>query len=127
MPIGRVRWYDADKGFGFVSNPGDEDVYVGRQVLPAGVTELVPGQRVEYEVVAARRGPQALSLTVLDEGPRRAQHRFQSAELAGMVQDTINLLDSEVVPMLQAGRRPDRRESRQIVEILRTIARELDS
>ena len=44
-----------------------------------------------------------------------------------MVQDTINLLDSEVVPMLQAGRRPDRRESRQIVEILRTIARELDS
>ncbi len=127
MPIGRVRWYDADKGFGFVSNPGDEDVYVGRQVLPAGVTELVPGQRVEYEVVAARRGPQALSLTVLDEGPRRAQHRFQPAELAGMVQDTINLLDSEVVPMLQAGRRPDRRESRQIVEILRTIARELDS
>ena len=127
MPVGKVRWFDADKGFGFVSNPGEEDVYVGRQVLPEGVTELVPGQRVEYEFVAARRGPQALSLTILDAGPRRAQHRFKPKQLAGMVQDTINLLDSEVVPVLQAGRRPDRRDSRQIVEILRTIARELDS
>ena len=127
MPVGKVRWFDADKGFGFVSNPGEEDVYVGRQVLPEGVTELVPGQRVEYELVAARRGPQALSLTILDDGPRRAQHRFKPEQLAGMVQDTINLLDSEVVPVLQAGRRPDRRDSRQIVEILRTIARELDS
>lgn len=127
MPIGKVRWYDTDKGFGFVSNPGEEDVYVGRQVLPQGISELVSGQRVEFEFAAGRRGPQALSIAVLDEGPRRAQHKFKPEQLAEMVQDTINLLDSKVVPTLQAGRRPDRKESRQVVEILRTIARELDS
>lgn len=40
MPIGRVRWYDPEKGYGFVSNPGDEDCYVGKNVLPAGVDKL---------------------------------------------------------------------------------------
>ena len=28
MPVGKVKWFDADKGFGFASNPGDEDVYL---------------------------------------------------------------------------------------------------
>ena len=60
MPIGKVKWFDAEKGFGFVSNPGDEDVYVGRNVLPKGVEELVQGQRIEFDFAAGRRGPQAL-------------------------------------------------------------------
>ncbi len=127
MPIGKVKWYDADRGFGFVSNPGDEDVYVGSQVLPEGVNELVPGQRLEYDFVAGRRGPQALRINVLDNGPRRAQHRFKPAQLQEMVQDTITVLDSKVLPALEAGRRPDRKEARPIADILRTIARELDA
>ncbi len=44
-----------------------------------------------------------------------------------MVQDTITLLDSSVLPVLQSGRRPERKEARQVAEILRTIARELDN
>lgn len=127
MPTGKVKWYDASKGYGFVSNPGDEDVYVGSQVLPEGVTELVPGQRLEYDFAAGRRGPQALRVTVLDLGPRRAKHKYKPAELAGMVQDTITMLDTRVLPTLEAGRRPEAKESRAIAEILRTIARELDS
>lgn len=127
MPIGKVKWYDASKGFGFVSNPGDEDVYVGSQVLPDGVTELVTGQRLEYDFAAGRRGPQALRVTVLDDGPRRAKHKYSPAELRGMVQDTITVLDSRVLPGLENGRRPDAKEARQIAEILRTIARELDA
>ena len=55
MPIGKVKWYDAEKGFGFVSNPGDEDVYVGRNVLPTGVEEIFPGQRIEFDFAAGRR------------------------------------------------------------------------
>lgn len=127
MPIGKVKWYDAARGFGFVSNPGDEDVYVGSQVLPDGVTELTPGQRLEYDFAAGRRGPQALRVTVLDEGPRKAKHKYKPAELAGMVQDTITVLDSRVLPALEAGRRPESKEAHQIAEILRTIARELDA
>ena len=40
MPIGKVKWYDRDRGFGFVSNPDGDDVFVGRAVLPDGVDEL---------------------------------------------------------------------------------------
>ena len=47
MPIGRVKWFDPDKGFGFVTNPGDDDVFVGTQVLPDGVEELHQGQKIE--------------------------------------------------------------------------------
>ena len=127
MPVGKVQWYDADRGFGFVTNPGEEDVYVGRQVLPQGVTELFPGQRIEYEFFAGRRGPQATSIKILDEGLRRVRHQYTPQKLASLVQDTITMLDSQIVPGLQSGRRPDRREGRQISEILRTIARELES
>ena len=127
MPTGKVKWYDADRGYGFVSNPGDEDVYVGSQVLPDGVTELVKGQRIEDEFIAGRRGPQVHTMTVLDNGPRRAQHKYNPEQLHQMVQDTITLLDSSVLPVLQSGRRPERKEARQVAEILRTIARELDN
>ena len=61
MPIGKVKWYDPDKGFGFVSNPGDEDVYVSRHVLPEGVDELVHGQRIEFDFAAGKRGPSRCS------------------------------------------------------------------
>ncbi|MEJ4104060.1 cold-shock protein [Corynebacterium bovis] len=127
MPTGKVKWYDADRGFGFVSNPGDEDVYVGSQVLPDGVTELVPGQRLEYDVATGRRGPQALRVTVLDDGPRRAQHKYRPDQLHSMVQDTITILENQIQPGFQKGRRPNRGEGHRVAEILRTIARELDS
>lgn len=130
MPTGKVRWYDEERGFGFVSNPEGEDVYVGASVLPDNVDTLVKGQRIEYEFFAGRRGPQALSVTVLDDGPRRSQrpqHKFNADQLQQMVQDTITLLDNRVLPALQAGHRPEKKESRQIADILRTIAREIDS
>ena len=126
MPTGKVKWYDADRGYGFVGNPGDEDVYVGSAVLPEGVTELVKGQRLEYEIVSGRRGPQALTVTILDEGPKRAQHKYTPEQLQSMVQDTITLMDQSLLPVLESGRRPERKTARQISEILRTIARELD-
>lgn len=37
MPTGKVKWYDADKGFGFLSQEDGEDVYVRSSALPAGV------------------------------------------------------------------------------------------
>ena len=81
MPVGKVKWYDADKGFGFASNPGDEDVFVGKNVLPEGVDELVAGQRIEFDFAAGRRGPQALRVKVLDTPKRRQTHRYKPEEL----------------------------------------------
>ncbi|WP_420097925.1 cold-shock protein [Corynebacterium sp.] len=145
MPTGKVKWYDPDRGFGFVSNPDGEDVYVGSQVLPEGVTELHKGQRLEYDFAEARKGPQAMRVAVLDDGPAVSQqtggrapsrgsargssrgHRYTPDKLHELVQDTVTLLESRVQPSLEAGRRPDRKEGHQVAEILRTIARELDS
>lgn len=144
MPTGKVKWYDPERGFGFVSNPDaptGEDVYVGSQVLPDGVTELHKGQRIEYDFAEARKGPQAMRVSVLDDGPAgpgvpgvpgasgsrgSRRHRYSPDQLHELVQDTVTLLESRVQPGLSAGRRPDRKEGRQIAEILRTIARELD-
>lgn len=128
VPIGKVKWYDAERGFGFVSNPGDEDVYVGRQVLPEGVEELVAGQRIEFDFAAGRRGPQALRIKVLDTPrARRSQPRRKPDELHGMVSDMITLLENGVQPSLRSGRYPDHKTGRQIAEILRAVAKELDA
>ena len=138
MPTGKVKWYDPDRGFGFVSNPDGEDVYVGSQVLPEGVTELHKGQRLEYDFAEARKGPQAMRVSVLDDGPARSagrsgarsggrSHQYSPEKLSELVQDTVTLMESRILPGLAAGRRPDRKEGRQVAEILRTIARELDS
>ncbi|MEZ2122513.1 MULTISPECIES: cold-shock protein [unclassified Corynebacterium] len=129
MPIGKVKWYDTERGFGFVSNPGDEDCFVGKQVLPDGVEELHPGQRIEFDFAAGRRGPQALRVKVLDTPRvvRRPQHKYQPEELHGMISDLVTLLESKVQPDLRTGRRPDRKTGRQVAEILRAVARELDS
>lgn len=127
MPIGKVKWYDADKGFGFVSNPGDEDVFVGKQVLPEGVDELVPGQRIEFDFAAGRRGPQALRVKILDTPRRRPAQRRKPEELGSLVQDLMTVLEVQVQPGLAAGRYPDRQTGRQVAEILRAVAKELDS
>lgn len=127
MPVGKVKWFDSEKGFGFVSNPGDEDVYVGKNVLPDGIEELHPGQRIEFDFAAGRRGPQALRVEVLDAPRRSKANRRKPEELASMLADVMSMLETQVQPALDAGRYPERKESRQIAEILRAIAKELDS
>lgn len=121
-----MKWYDAERGFGFVSNPGDEDVYVGKQVLPEGVTELYPGQRIEFDFASGRRGPQALRITILDK-PRKPHHRYSPDELNSMIADVVSLLEARVQPDLRAGRFPDRKSGHQVAEILRAVAKELDA
>ena len=69
MPTGKVRFYDADKGFGFIAKDGGGDVYVRSNVLPAGVEALRAGQRVEFGVMEGRRGEQALSVRLVETAP----------------------------------------------------------
>ncbi|APT84293.1 cold-shock protein [Corynebacterium aquilae] len=126
MPIGKVKWFDAERGFGFVTNPGEEDCFVGAAVLPDGVEELVPGQRIEFDVAEGRRGPQALRVVVLDEGPRRRASKYTPEQLAGMISDMVTMLETKVQPDLQQGRRVERKTGRQVAEILRAVAKELD-
>src|SRR3954470_5180378 len=73
VPTGRVKWYDVEKGFGFLSQEEGEDVYVRSSALPAGVEGLKAGQKVEFGMAAGRRGPQALSLKLIDPPPTLAR------------------------------------------------------
>jgi CspA family cold shock protein len=140
VPTGRVKWYDVEKGFGFLSQEEGEDVYVRSSALPEGTESLKPGQRVEFGMAAGRRGPQALSLKVLEAPPsvRQGQERERGAhrepvvrkhtpdELHGMVEDMITLLEAKVQPDLRKGKYPDRKTAQHISEIVRAVARELD-
>ena len=136
VPTGRVKWYDAEKGFGFLSQEDGEDVYVRSSALPTGVEGLKAGQRVEFGVAAGRRGPQALSLKLLDPPPsltrtRREtstpEHKHTPDELHGMVEDMITLLEGTVQPELRKGRYPDRKVARRVSEVVKAVARELDA
>lgn len=135
MPTGKVKWYDAAKGFGFLSQEDGEDVYVRASALPAGVDGLKAGQRVEFGVAAGRRGPQALTLKLIDPPPTLArsrretpvEHQHSPDELHGMVEDMITLLESAVQPELRKGRYPDRKIARRVSEVVKAVARELDA
>ncbi|WP_024800714.1 cold-shock protein [Nocardia sp. BMG51109] len=136
MPTGKVKWYDVEKGFGFLSQDEGEDVYVRSSALPKGVEVLKPGQRVEFGMAAGRRGPQALSLKLLEPPPsvRGSQARKEPAahprkapdDLHGMIEDMITLLEAKVQPDLRKGRYPDRKTAQRIAEVVRGVARELD-
>ncbi|WP_310526271.1 cold shock domain-containing protein, partial [Nocardioides sp.] len=60
MPSGKVKWFDVDKGFGFLSQEDGPDVYVHSDALPEGTTTLKAGAKVEFGIAQGRRGDQAL-------------------------------------------------------------------
>ena len=127
MPTGKVKWFNADKGFGFLAEDDGEDVFVHRDALPSGVTELRPGQRVEFGIVQGRKGNQALSVRVLDPVPSVVRAtRKPAEELAPLVEDLIKMLDS-TSNSLRRGRYPERGEARKIAALLRAFADNLDA
>ena len=127
VPTGKVKWYDAEKGFGFVTQDSGQDVYVRASALPQGVTALKSGQRVEFGVADGRRGPQALSVRLLEPPPSVAEARRRPAEeLHGLIEDMIKLLEAKVQPELRRGRYPDRRNAKRVAEVVHAVARELD-
>jgi cold shock protein len=126
VPTGKVKFYDKDKGFGFVSRDDGGDVFVPKSALPDGVEELKAGARVEFGVAAGKRGEQALALTVLDAPPTLPSARRPAEELQVMVEDMIKLLEAKVQPSLRRGKHPDRDTGKRIAQIMRAVAAELE-
>ncbi|GAA2691679.1 cold-shock protein [Streptomyces lunalinharesii] len=126
MPTGKVKWFNSEKGFGFLSRDDGGDVFVHSSVLPDGVDMLKPGQRVEFGVVAGQRGDQALSVVILDPTPSvAAAQRRKPDELASIVQDLTTLLEN-VTQQLERGRYPDKPHGAKIAGMLRAVADQLD-
>jgi len=66
MQTGKVKWFNAEKGFGFIEVEGGNDVLVHfRAIVGAGYKSLDEGQRVEFNVVQGNRGPQAENVVKL--------------------------------------------------------------
>jgi CspA family cold shock protein len=127
VPTGKVKFFNAEKGFGFLSNDEGEDVFVHRDALPDGMTELKSGTRVEYGVVSGRKGNQAMQVRVLDPVPSVVRNaRKPAEEMAPLVEDLIKLLD-QTSNSLRRGRYPERAEARKIAGLLRAFAENLDA
>jgi CspA family cold shock protein len=67
MAHGTVKWFNADKGFGFIAvDGGSKDVFVHfSEILSGGFRSLDEDQRVEFEIVQGAKGPQASAVKVI--------------------------------------------------------------
>jgi CspA family cold shock protein len=130
VPTGKVKWFDAEKGFGFLSQEDGPDVYVHTDALPEGVKTLTKNQRVEFGIAQGRRGDQALQVRILDapasvQRNQRQSVRKKPEEMVPIVEDLIRLLDG-VGESYRRGHSPDGRTGRPTAKLLRALADELD-
>ena len=131
MPTGKVRFYDEEKGFGFLSSDEGQDVYVHASVLPTGVTTLARGARVEFDIAQGRRGDQALHVRLLEPAPSVSKSmamrdRKPAEEMAVLIEDLIKLLDDSS-NSLRGGRYPDKRLSGALAKSLRAVADQFEA
>lgn len=131
MPTGKVKWYDAEKGFGFLSQEDGPDVYVRAEALPPSVSTVKAGTRVEFDLVEGRRGAQALHVRLLDKAPSVARSQAQARrkppeDMVVIVEDLMNLLDG-LGEGYRHGRHPDGKSAKLTASVLRRLADDLDA
>jgi cold shock protein len=129
VPTGKVKWYDAEKGFGFLARDDGGEVFVHSSALPAGTTTLGKGQRVEFGIVEGRKGAQALQVRLLEPPPAvaaAAKHpRKKPDEMIPIIEDVMKLLD-EISDAYRRGKHPDPKEAKQIATLLRAVAGDIE-
>jgi CspA family cold shock protein len=126
VPTGKVKWFDAEKGFGFIASDEGGDVFLPSSSLPSGVTTVKGGTRVEFGVVEGRRGAQALTVTLVDKPPSMAaRSRKPADDMAIIVEDLIKLLDG-IGNGLRRGRYPEKATGAKVAAMMRAVANELE-
>jgi CspA family cold shock protein len=125
VPTGKVKWFDAERGFGFLATDEGEEVFLHASALPEGTT-VKPGARVEFGVADGKKGKQALSVRVLDTPPSVvAGTRKKPEDMTVIVEDLIRLLDG-LSNSLRRGRYPDKQAARKIATVLRAVADDIE-
>ena len=126
MPTGKVKWFDAERVFGFIASDEGDEVFLHASALPAGAAAPKPGTKVDFGVADGRRGPQALSVKLLDPPPSVAKaQRKPVDDMVVIVEDLIKLLDN-VGNSMRRGRYPEKGKATQIAAMLRAVADDLE-
>ncbi|MFM5905461.1 MAG: cold-shock protein [Micrococcales bacterium] len=127
MPTGKVRFFDEEKGYGFIDSDEGNQVFLHISALPAGTTSVRKGARVEFSVADGKKGAQALSVRVLDAPPSLVKlNRKPADEMAVIVEDLIRVLDDISGP-LKRGHHPEPVKGKKVAALLRKLAEELDA
>ena len=125
MPSGKVKWYDAVKGFGFIAGVDGEEVFLHASALPENVVDLHPDTKVEYSVVDGKRGRQAMNVTVVEKLPSVAKaQRKKAADMVPIVEDLIRILD-DASGSLRRGKYPE--NGKQIAKMLKIVAQSFEA
>jgi len=127
VPTGKVKWFDTERGFGFIASDDGDEVFLHASALPAGTAAPKPGAKVEFGVADGRRGPQALSVKLMDPPPSVAKAQRKPADdMAVIIEDVIKLLDG-VGNGLRRGRYPEKGGATKVAAVLRAVADDLEA
>jgi len=131
VPTGKIKWYDTEKGFGFITRDDGPDVFVHSTALPEGLTDIKAGQRVEFGVLAGKRGETATTVRLLETRPSveaniAARDRKPAEDMVVIVEDVMKLLDG-MSETFRRGKYPDRATGRKLAGVLRAVADQLES
>lgn len=101
--VGVVKWFDPEKGYGFIEAEGEDDVFVHfSDIQMEGFKTLEDGQEVEYTRVSTDRGPQAQDVVPVGEGAEETAAAAGPGQVRGAV-DPLGQEEEEDGPFAAFG------------------------